>query len=227
MAVDEALLQTAADHGHPTLRFYRWRPATLSLGYFQRLADRRLHPSSSDCEVVRRASGGGAIVHDRELTYCLATPARDRFMAATQLYLAFHQTLVAVLADLGITAMLYQGPPRRRDDAFLCFQRRSAGDVTVGDHKIAGSAQRRWRNAVVQHGGILLGKSRYAPELPGLAELTGFREPQRSFQDAWLRRLSKRLNIAFQRSELSDKEQQNTTRLAAEKFAQDKWNARR
>ena len=74
MAVDEALLETAASLGVPTLRFYQWQEPTMSLGYFQEYADRLRHAASAGCPTVRRASGGGAIMHDRELTYSLAVP---------------------------------------------------------------------------------------------------------------------------------------------------------
>src|SRR3569833_2236254 len=70
MAIDELL----ADAARPVLRFYAWRPATLSLGYFQAYADRHAHAASLGCPVVRRSSGGGAIVHDHEITYSLVVP---------------------------------------------------------------------------------------------------------------------------------------------------------
>src|SRR6188474_2624923 len=76
MAVDEALLETAAISGLATLRFYTWQEPTLSLGYFQSAVDRDHHPDGRDCPLVRRASGGGAIIHDRELTYSIALPRR-------------------------------------------------------------------------------------------------------------------------------------------------------
>src|SRR5262245_3748574 len=98
MAVDEALLETAATEGLPTLRFYEWERPTLSLGYFQSAADRVHHAASRECPVVRRASGGGAIVHDRELTYSIAVPqANPRSAAAAELYDSFHETLVQAL----------------------------------------------------------------------------------------------------------------------------------
>ncbi len=68
MAVDEALLEDAALERRCWLRFYRWQEPTLSLGYFQSYADRRQHPASSGCPAVRRTSGGGAILHDAEVT---------------------------------------------------------------------------------------------------------------------------------------------------------------
>src|SRR5262245_57717493 len=74
MAVDEVLLTAAAASGQATLRFYTWNEPTLSLGYFQAAADRQQHAASLACTLVRRASGGGAILHDRELTYSVALP---------------------------------------------------------------------------------------------------------------------------------------------------------
>src|SRR5690242_18095105 len=76
MAIDEALLESAAGGGPLTLRFYQWSEPTLSLGYFQRYEDRSLHPASLDCPIVRRPTGGGAILHDKELTYSLALPGK-------------------------------------------------------------------------------------------------------------------------------------------------------
>ena len=81
MALDEALLELAGESGIPTLRLYRWQPATLSLGYFQPYQDRESHPPSTTCPVVRRSSGGGAILHDRELTYSFTATIDDRAWA--------------------------------------------------------------------------------------------------------------------------------------------------
>ena len=75
MAVDEALFEQAAKFGTPTLRFYQWSEPTLSLGYFQNYDDRRSHAASLGTAAVRRTTGGGAILHDQELTYSLVWPA--------------------------------------------------------------------------------------------------------------------------------------------------------
>src|SRR5262245_35643732 len=108
MAVDEVLLETAAIAGRATLRFYAWQEPTLSLGYFQSVADRHQHPASCDCPIVRRPSGGGAILHDRELTYSIALPqSQAQSKAAHDLYAVFHQSLIATLGELGIAAELY------------------------------------------------------------------------------------------------------------------------
>ncbi len=101
MAVDEALLDAATVEGIPTLRFYSWCEPTLSLGYFQAHADRKLHTASLACPLVRRASGGGAILHDGELTYSIVLPQSHPAAARPdRLYQAFHQTLIGTLFRL-------------------------------------------------------------------------------------------------------------------------------
>ena len=100
MAVDEALLAATSETSEPTLRFYQWQRPTISLGYFQPYIARDQHPASNHADIVRRLSGGGAIVHDDEITYSLALPAAHPFARNTQsLYDAIHQTLVRLLQD--------------------------------------------------------------------------------------------------------------------------------
>lgn len=177
MALDEALLASAAQQGGICLRWYQWQPATLSLGYFQRLAERKRHAASQRCAVVRRASGGGAILHDRELTYSL-TIAHDHPLAkdAEGLYRQVHQILIDVLQTHGVAAKFCQAEAKKLKSAeapFLCFQRRTSGDLVLGGEKIVGSAQRRHRGAILQHGSVLLSASSWAPELPGIREISG------------------------------------------------------
>ncbi|MEN6493699.1 MAG: hypothetical protein ABFD16_05355, partial [Thermoguttaceae bacterium] len=170
MAVDEVLLEWAAETGGCSWRFYRWEEPTLSLGYFQTYDDRWQHAASSKCPVVRRASGGGAILHDLELTYSCVWPQEHHLAAGRlQLYEAVHASLVELLASYGVRASLCDPAlGQRATPPFLCFQRRSPGDLLVGPIKVAGSAQRRLRGAVLQHGSILLARSLAAPELDGL-----------------------------------------------------------
>src|SRR5688572_19512152 len=82
MAVDEALLHSTAEGGQATLRFYTWEEPTLSLGHFQTLAEREQHQASLACPLVRRASGGGAILHDIELTYSICLPQATAAVSA-------------------------------------------------------------------------------------------------------------------------------------------------
>ncbi len=175
MAVDQAILESVEASLIPTLRFYGWLEPTLSLGYFQAYQSRFGHAASSACACVRRATGGGAILHDHELTYSLVMPmAVSATQARQRLYRDVHLAVVRSLADFGVRATPYRldGRPDGQESAFLCFQRRTDEDLIVSGYKIVGSAQRRSRGAVLQHGSVLLRASRYAPELPGVFELT-------------------------------------------------------
>jgi lipoate-protein ligase A len=189
MAVDEALLKDAAAFGIATLRFYEWSEPTLSLGYFQKYVDRAEHFPSAEAVCVRRQSGGGAIMHDRELTYSLTLPKAHPLSGDAQtLYMTVHEILTAALrrrlptsasrTQLGTYDADTKGT--RGAEPFLCFLRRSRGDIVFSQenplgatvsYKIVGSAQRRSRGAVLLHGSILLGRSAKAPELAGLDDL--------------------------------------------------------
>jgi lipoate-protein ligase A len=230
MAVDEALLESAARGDRPTLRLYRWAPATLSLGYFQRAVDRGMHAASSRCPMVRRSSGGGAIVHDNELTYSLtvATRGRDSWQAG-HLYDAFHHTLVDAFAQLDIDARLVDDPQRQplSRQPFLCFLRHGLGDVLAGETKVVGSAQRRRKTGLLQHGSILWGRSDYAPELPGILEVSGRQLASAELIDQWIPRLCNRLDIRLEEGVLTERERRRASDLASEKFGHPRWNEKR
>ena len=230
MAVDEALLTSASESGQVTLRFYRWKEATLSLGYFQSHAQRMMHPASARCPLVRRATGGGAIVHHHELTYSFVAPLSDRLSAdAEGLYCSFHETLIDTLGIFGVDAYLCQPVTSlpRDQEPFLCFQRRAKGDVLCGAFKITGSAQRRHGGAVLQHGSVLLMQSPQAPELPGVAELAGRVLTTVELATAWTPALASRLGVQFERGALTPAESGMAATVEREKFASAGWNERR
>jgi len=165
MAVDEALLEIlAAEKGPPTLRFYSWAPPALSLGYGQSTAGgidfRQCAPLGID--VVRRSTGGRAVLHDHEVTYSVVIRADDPQVIAGVLasYLTISHALVRGLSYLGITAELMplrRGVPLPSDDTSpVCFATTSSYEVVVAGRKIIGSAQRRAHNLVMQHGSIPL-----------------------------------------------------------------------
>jgi lipoate-protein ligase A len=229
MALDEALLDQAASGAPAVLRFYQWSEPTLSLGYFQRFGDRNSHEPSRDCASVRRASGGGAILHDRELTYSLTLPSGHPFSRrANDLYRISHQALVEALANWGVSAFLQEpdvSPPSpdKLREPFLCFARRTRGDVLVNQWKVAGSAQRRSRGAVLQHGSILLGQSKFAPELPGLAQLSGQQIDADELATRFRSRLAEHLGINFERGRQLEEVLEAARRIEAAKFANSDW----
>jgi lipoate-protein ligase A len=230
MAVDELLLDQAAETGRPTLRFYSWKEATVSLGYFQSYASRLGHAASSRCPLVRRLTGGGAIVHDAELTYSLALPAGHPGAARTRdLYRAVHDALVETLGLLGARAEICDGGAGRTPlvEPFLCFQRRAAGDVLIDGEKIAGSAQRRRRGAILQHGSVALRTSDAAPEVPGLEALAGIRLMPAELANYWGVRLRDRLGLRWLHEPLSDADSSTVRDLCGHKYAADAWSQSR
>ena len=229
MARDESLLDQAAGDGHSTLRFYSWAAPTLTLGYFQQAADRAQHAASACCPLVRRSTGGGAILHDQELTYSFTTSVADRLSNVRTLYSIFHQTLVDTLAEWQVAAEVLVGeaPARSPVPRFLCFQRFGAGDVMLSGAKVAGSAQRRHRGAVLQHGSVLLRRSPCAPELPGIVDLAAVADLDApTLARRWTGRLAKRLEIDWSQQPVNPDLPDIQTRID-DKFAHPRWNARR
>jgi lipoate-protein ligase A len=175
MARDEWMLETvAADPSAAAFRTYSWSEPTLSLGYFQNLADARADARWAGVPIVRRATGGGAIWHDHEITYALVVPpGHPQSRRAEYLYDTVHDCLAKLLAEYGLPASrrgeVDPRPPGPRP--FLCFLDRDPHDVVWSGHKLIGSAQRRRAGTLLQHGSLLLAGSVGTPELPGLAEL--------------------------------------------------------
>jgi lipoate-protein ligase A len=255
MAIDDALLQDAAENGTATLRFYGWDEPTLSLGYFQRYADRQLHAASRHCALVRRQTGGGAILHDLELTYSLTLPPSHQLATQNErLYYAVHEEFIAALSSLASRST----PPWKlatRDECdqcgpdgqpFLCFLRQSPGDViltTAGKPasdvrsasanpqpqtwKILGSAQRRYRGAILQHGSLLLERSPAAPELPGLSDLIDLTVSAADVAQAVRSRLAVSIRLQLFAAALPPELESKAAELANNKYGSPAWTNRR
>lgn len=158
MARDEALLASAEAGAPPALRLYGWTTPTLSLG---------AHQPSSDADqqacrdrgvaLVRRPTGGGAVLHDRELTYSVTGRIGEAPFPSSvvALYDAIAAALIAGLRVVGVAAEASRGAHRGRAPAD-CFGAPSARELVVGGRKLVGSAQVRRRGAFLQHGSILL-----------------------------------------------------------------------
>jgi lipoate-protein ligase A len=149
MAVDEALLETAAS---PTLRFYRWRGPTLSFGYFGSYAD--VANQSGDREIVRRWTGGGVVPHGDDLTYSVIIPASHPFFARSSLaiYSDLHDAIREALKANGIDAMLANSAAPKVSEN--CFANAVRADVISDGRKIAGAAHRRSRAGLLHQGSI-------------------------------------------------------------------------
>jgi lipoate-protein ligase A len=174
MAVDEALADSVREGGPPVLRVYRWSPPCLSLGRNQPSAGYdRDEIRRRGIDVVRRPTGGRAVLHHRELTYSVAA-REDALGTLREAYAAINRALVAGLRRLGVDARLHPAGPDRAPVPSLapCFEQPVEGEVTAGGRKLIGSAQRRERGVMLQHGSLPVHDDQSAvPELmlPGQA----------------------------------------------------------
>lgn len=168
MGLDEALLDSV--EAPVTLRFYTWRPDTLSIGYFQKLSAIPAHEKSG--ALVRRITGGGAIHHVNELTFSISAPAAHRVYAGAvgESYRRVHEALIAALGGFGIEAVLRgeRALASDREGTGMCFHHSTALDVVWGGRKGIGSAQRRTKGRVLHHGSIKLGTSPLEGEIATL-----------------------------------------------------------
>ncbi len=171
MACDDAML-SLAEKGIATFRIYYWEKPELSLGYFQPADIRPTMGYSPDQPWARRSTGGEALLHHYEWTYAFALPADFPLASqAASLPGRTHHLIAAGLLALGYPATLHEGGGVYLDRSGLCFQHLTPGDLIVGHHKVMGSAQRKRKGALLQHGGLLLRQSEVEKRLPGLADL--------------------------------------------------------
>lgn len=158
MALDEALMERAAASGEWVLRVYSWSQPTISLGRNQTARDRYDLDAirRRGIAVVRRPTGGRAILHDREITYSVTAPVSDAGDLRAS-YARINTLLVDALRRLGVRAQVAAARDRTVAPGMTpCFDMPSAGELVVGDRKLAGSAQWRGDGGLLQHGSILV-----------------------------------------------------------------------
>jgi lipoate-protein ligase A len=196
MGLDEALLLTP--ESPPTLRFYTWRPDTLSLGYFQRYDD--VLGTEKAGAVVRRITGGGAIHHVHELTFSLTAPAEERVFQGPikDSYVRIHAAIQRALAELGIQAdMRGEGNLESdRKDTGMCFHESTDLDIAWSGRKGVGSAQRRKDGRVLHHGSIKLKTSPLEGEIATIAEQVPGTTAE-TFAPVLRRALAEELDLTF------------------------------
>jgi lipoyl(octanoyl) transferase len=158
MALDEALMDRARETGERVLRVYSWSTPTISLGRNQTARGHydldRIRAEGID--MVRRPTGGRAILHHREVTYSVTAPVGPADDLRSS-YDRINRLLIGALDSLGVSAVL-AAPGKRAVSPGIapCFDEPSAGELTVDGRKLAGSAQWRLDGALLQHGSILL-----------------------------------------------------------------------
>jgi lipoate-protein ligase A len=226
MAADEVLLE-AACAGAASLRFYGWSAATVSLGYFQPERRRQGDARLARLPFVRRPSGGDALVHDRELTYALGLPPGPPWQGAEPWPRRMHRILAAALVGLGVAARLHPPAAGQPFTGELCFQHLTSGDVLVGATKVAGSAQRKRRGALLQHGGILLAASPHAPQLPGIRELSGRDLSTAQVCAAVCTEFTGETGWQLVAADWTADERRWVEEIAAARYGRDAWNRKR
>ncbi len=250
MAIDEAILEAvAAGRVPPTLRFYQWNPPCLSLGYSQPAADADLEACARyGWDVVRRPTGGKAILHTDELTYSVCAPAGEPRVAGgvVESYGRLAAGLLAGLQLLGLAPAEAQ-PDYGTDLGTLgpvCFDGPARYEVTVGLKKLIGSAQSRRLGGVLQHGTLPLhgdltrvveglafpdpaAREAARARLPGraltlaaaLGRAVGLNQAARALAAGFERAL----NLHLVPAELTDDEWAAVARIRAEKYAHHDW----
>ncbi len=252
MAVDEAISRAVAEgSAPPTLRFYAWQPPCISLGRHQPLAvlDRD-RVRALGYGIVRRPTGGRAILHTDELTYSLAAPPEHPLLAGMVLesYLRLSAGLVAGLAGLGIRAEPAPGASRPGPNvSAACFEAPSAYEIVAEGRKLLGSAQSRRARVVLQHGSLpLYGDLTRLIDclaLPSTAErealrrslaehattveqITGRRISLDSALDALCAGFASALRMELAPGALSEAETAWTAELVREKYDNPEWTGR-
>jgi lipoate-protein ligase A len=163
MALDEAIARTVGQgKAIPTVRFYTWSAPTISLGCLQPAggAVERTACAQRAVGIVRRPTGGRAVLHDAELTYSVCLPLDSVWgrLSVEESFRRISEALIAGLRRLGVLACLgpSEGGRGVSGRSGACFQMPRMPAVLVSGRKLIGSAQRRWNGVILQHGSLLL-----------------------------------------------------------------------
>lgn len=255
MAIDEAIMRA---HGRgevpPTLRFYGWEPAAVSIGYFQSMA------KEIDLDAVRRGgygyvrrqTGGRMIFHHQELTYSVVIRQELLPGGVMETYRELSQGLLAGLRLLGGSPALASGEldPRLRDPGGFhaaCFDSASAYELTLNGKKAVGSAQTRGEGVILQHGSIPLDTDvallfslmkvpdgvrerliqRYRTKATSLKEALGRSVDYQEARDAMIGGFQEAFGLTLVETPLTPGEEAEAALLEREKYGSDLWNLRK
>ena len=253
MAVDEAILESVyLGESQPTLRLYAWQPACLSLGLAQPFEEVNIQTlAKRGWDVVRRPTGGRAILHVDELTYAVIAPETEPRVAGGVLasYLQLSKALLQALRMIGLHPEANKKDPEKKANKTnpVCFEVPSNYEITVNGRKLIGSAQARRKEGVLQHGALplygdltrVIEALRFEDERTAerarerliahattvereLGTVPSFTEAVRAFTQAF----QQTLNLQLQPGELSPTEKQRADELMEEKYAHPSWTER-
>jgi len=254
MAVDESiLLHIGRGASLPTLRLYAWTPACLSLGYAQPFRDvdmKRL--KERGWEVVRRITGGRAILHTDELTYSVIAPNDEPHVAGTVLesYSRLAQALLQAVKKLDVPVEMKQQVGHASGLTYpnpVCFEVPSTYEITADGKKLIGSAQARKKEGVLQHGSLPLtgdltricqalvfenesaredASKRLLARAATVESALGHTVAWETATQAFIHAFEAQLGLSFERGELSESESKKANELVKEKYDHPAWTER-
>lgn len=252
MALDESILEhIGCGESIPTLRLYAWEPACLSLGHAQPFTDvdiQRL--KQRGWEVVRRMTGGRAILHTDELTYSVIAPSDEPSVAGTVLesYNRLAQALLFAVKELNLPVEMNEGKADNHSTPNpVCFEVPSTYEITVDGKKLIGSAQARKREGVLQHGSLPLtgdltricqalrfeneserenAVQRLLARAATVESALGREVSWETAAQAFIHAFEAQLGLNFQTGELSPSESKRTDELVKEKYDHPSWRER-
>lgn len=241
LATDQAVAEHVRDGASPpTLRFYTWRPAALSLGFGQPLTVVDVDLARrSGIDLVRRPTGGQAILHNDELTYAVMLP-RTHALAAGGVLKSYERLSAGFkrgFAALGLDARQRDWQPAGSDGAgLLCFASPSTHELSAQGVKIMGSAQTRLGGALLQHGSVPFAHDPRVFDLlrlPRPATLRGLRDLLSSgptvgaLIEVLATGFTEALQVVLTPDQLTDSERARRDSLVESRFGADAWLARR
>lgn len=245
MAVDETLFLSYRENGGlPILRLYGWRPAAFSFGISQDPAAlfNAKALEAGAVSIVRRPTGGGAIFHDDELTYCLVASTEDLGLETRGVKASYGRItsfLIEAYRALGLEAG-FAGDNGAQDVrhkiAELCSSRHEEYDILIGNRKLGGSAQKRSKNIILQHGSIPLSFDRRRakaflkhplPDAAALSSLLERRIDEHEISEAVKTAFKSHFCADLLDSGLEQKEKQLALSLRNNKYSADGWNLKK
>lgn len=251
MAIDEALLLWHSKNEiPPTLRFYGWKKPSLSIGHFQNV-DKTIDLSGlkqHNCQLVRRLTGGSAVLHDDELTYSIIVSEEHPKIPSTvnEAYYELTKGILLGYKYLGVQAQFAMPQTHlRKERTAVCFEKPAIYELLADGKKLSGNAQTRQHGVLLQHGSIPLSfdidmlfdlfkynsedirqrqKKKFLHRATSIKELTKKDYTYDDLREAFTKAFKNTLNVKFEKFELSKKQWAFIFELAERKYKTDKWN---
>ena len=223
MAIDEVLLTSKV----PVLRFYQWEPCAVSIGRYQELDDIDLeYCTVNSIDVVRRITGGKAVLHEKELTYSFIIDKDEMPQSIIESYKVISSAIIQGLRVLGLKPEMNRSKVENRDNP-VCFQEPSFNELTINRKKFVGSAQVRRKEKLLQHGSILTGINtekhsccfKKKPEVHDLRKrITYIDIPEEKLKSAIKHGFSGYFNTSMNERSLCDREISEAEELAGMRY---------